>query len=87
MSYIYKETVKNEKSGSFIKQFIYYENGKYTFSCFPIATIDKLSGNMIFDEPTERNQYDVLIHTCERKSKKQDIIAIEKARLFYEDNK
>ena len=87
MQNIYRETIPTEKSGEFTRQVIYYENGKYTFSCYPIEVIKSACGNFTTEKSLGYSGYKIEIHTCERKSKKQDSIAIEKAKLFYENHK
>ena len=81
---IYSNYLPLEKSGDFIKQVIFYENGKYTFSCYPVSKTVSACGRMVTEQARAYSGYRTQIHTCQRRSKKQDDIAISEAKHFYE---
>lgn len=81
---IYTNYIPTEEIEYFIKQVIYYEKGKYTFSCYPVTRETSRCGTMMTEQANAYSGYYTHIHTCQRRSKKQDDQAIAKAKQFYE---
>lgn len=81
---VYTNYIPTEESEYFIKQEIFYENGKYTFSCYPVSRTESACGKMLIEHTRAYTGYYTQVHTCQRRSKKQDDIAISEAKRFYE---
>lgn len=81
---IHTNYLPTEESTHFIKQVIFYEKGKYTFSCYPVSRTTSACGTMVTEQARAYSGYRTQIHTCQRRSKKQDELAISEAKRFYE---
>ena len=84
---IFKNYIPTEKEENFILQVIYYDCGKYQFVCYPVNRTKSECGRFSREKSLAYSGYKTVIHTCGRRSKKQDDFAILEAKKFYEKNK